>query len=368
MNAKLDRVPYTQLDNSGSPELELALSSPRLSLRADEFGGLSLTGRVLVEKSRWLRNANVGTSVLSFSDPVPAPPTQLHPTLRDLALSLDVRTTAPFRADINVIHGLEASAEVSVDGTVGAPEFTGSVVLERGEIDIPIIGEPYEINRGRMVIDRDIRNSRIDVSAVGLEPKLIDNQLKTVTLNVQGPLDAITWSCSTLGDVSGALSTTRGCTEYILFGSGDAEIAQTDVSRAGAGGNLVGRPLTLVGNLTEVTLNDYLKDEAPRLEAYTPEVSARVEQLGFAVKMETKPEWLDFGGSNLNFGVNYLRGYPGGLLRDSTKFYGRFEILEHSALEFSAGRRNFTQRQLVLDPPVYSGIEFVQSYRIPSRR
>jgi len=128
----LDEVPYLDTDNAGNPQLEIAVSSDRVGLSVDEFGSFAVRGDLVIARSRWLRDAQVGTSVLSFADPYPAPPTALPDFVRELELELDVRTATPFRVDINVVHDLEARAEMTVSGTVANPEVRGTVDVERG--------------------------------------------------------------------------------------------------------------------------------------------------------------------------------------------------------------------------------------------
>ena len=230
-----------------------------------------------------------------------------------------VKTNAPFRTDINVLKGVEARGEINVAGTVNNPLLSGLVEFERGEIDIPILGEPYRIERGDIRVEDDLGRSEVDILAVGLEPKCIDNQLKTVSLLVEGPLDAITWSCFTAGDTSGQLSTTRGCLDFVVFDAGNPELARADVRRAGGGSLVYARPLTLVGNLTQITVNDLFEDQAPNWETWLPVIRAKVTQLGVEARLDSRPEWLNLGWGQLSFGLNYLRGFPGGLLRNSRR-------------------------------------------------
>lgn len=368
LRTSLDQIPLVFMDNGGIPELEMSLSTPNLTARLDKFGASAVEGELYLERSRWLRDANVRASLISFEDPIPAPPSQLPSLVADADLNVTVRTNAPFRTDINVLKGVEARGEVNVSGSVRSPLLSGTVIFERGEIDIPILGEPYRIERGEINVEDDLSMSEVDILAVGLEPKKIDNQLKTVSLLVQGPLNAITWSCSTAGDTSGQLSTTRGCLDFVVFDAGNPELARADVRRAGGGSLVYARPLTLIGNLTQITFNDLLEDEAPTWEARLPIVRARVTQLGVEARLDTRPEWLDLGWGQFSFGFNYLRGFPGGLLRNSRRFYGRLSLFGNTGIEFRTGRRNYSQRVLILDPRDYAALEFVQSWEIPTLR
>jgi len=218
------------------------------------------------------------------------------------------------------------------------------------------------------VLDRDAASSFVDLVAIGREPKNVEGQLRYITLEVQGPLDAIRWGCSALGASGGSLDTTRGCVDYLLFDAGNVEMASADVRRAGSGNQLYGRPLTLVGNLTQIRVDDIISRDLPRTKELLPVLEARVGQLGVETKLATRPEWLQWGWGNLGFGVTYLRGYPGGILRDGARVTGRFEILDNTALEAAFGRRNYSQRVLVLDPSRYRAIDFVQTWELPTRR
>jgi hypothetical protein len=246
---------------------------------------------------------------------------------------------------------------------------TGSVTVDRGELDLDILGEVYEVAEGKVRLDRVISTSFVDIVAIGKEPKKIDEQLHYITLRLRGPLDEISWECSALGDVSNELGSTRRCVDYLIFDAGNVDVAEQDVRRVGGTGLLyAGRPLTLVGKLTQLELNDYLEERIPRVERYLPYANVRLGQLGIETEIETRPEWLNWGWGDLGFGFNYMRGYPGSLVRDTRAFTGRLEILDHSALEFTQGTRNYTNRVLILDPPSYSRLEFLQNWQIPSAR
>ncbi|MGB1700776.1 MAG: hypothetical protein ACPHRO_12520, partial [Nannocystaceae bacterium] len=362
LRTSLDRIPFTTTDNSGVPELDLSLSSSVLTARMDGFGTLSLSGELFLERSRWLRDANLRASLISFADPTPAPPDQLPDLLQNTNLDIMVRTNAPFRTDINVLKGVEARGEIQVGGTVAAPRLSGEVSIERGEVNIPILGEPYRIEQGSVRVEDDLSMSEVNLTAVGLEPKKIDNQLKTVSLLVRGPLNAITWECLTAGNTSGQLTTTRGCLDFVVFDAGNPELARADVRRAGGGTLVYARPLTLVGNLTQITVNDLIEDEAPVWESRLPVVRARVTQLGLEAKLDTRPEWFDLGWGQLSFGLNYLQGFPGGLLRNSRRLYGRFDLFGNTNIEFRTGRRNYSQRVLILDPSDYNALEMGQTW------
>jgi hypothetical protein len=369
VRANVNRVPYLQSDNAGAPELVASLSSRNLVFERDNLGNMQVRGKVLVERSRWLRDAQQGVAILSFSDPVPAPPDSWPESIQNLGFDLQLQTTAPFRVDNNVLKKVEAEGEIALQGTLRDPELSGTINVDRGDLDLDILGEAYEIQEGKVRLDREIESSFVDIVAIGKEPKKIDEQLQYITLHLRGSLDEISWECSALGDVSNELGSTRGCVDYLIFDAGNVDATEQDVRRLGGTGLLyAGRPLTLVGKLTQVELNEYLEDKIPRLEQYLPNSTVRLGQLGVETEIETRPEWLTWGWGHLGFGFTYLRGYPGSLVRDTRSFDSKLEILDHTALEFSAGTRNYTNRVLILDPPNYRRLELLQNWQIPSAR
>lgn len=368
LRASATQFPLHLSDNAGNPELEASLTISDLALQSDGAGGIAARGAVLVEESRWLRDAQQGVSILSFEDPVPAAPNPLPAFLRDLELDISLQTGSPFEVDINVIKDMEASAELMLQGRLESPELTGVINIDRGLLDISILGEPYEIDRGRVVLERELLNSTVDMVATRTEPVNVDNQLLYLALRVFGTLREISWECQAQGDISGELGNTRECLEYVLFDAGNTEVSREDVRQSGGGGVLYGRPLTLVGNLTQLKINDYLEEEIPRVEGYLPELRLRVGSLGLETDIASRPEWLEWGWGKLGFDFNYLRGYPGGLIRDRRSLVGRFDILENTSIEASFGRRSYSSRILVFDPTEYSALDFVQTWRIPTPR
>lgn len=369
VHASLARVPYVQMDNAGRPELDALLSSDRITLEADPTGALSVRGDVLVERARWLRDAVQGVAILSFEDPVPAAPTELPALLRDLRLDIGLHTAGPFQIDNNVLVRVEGRADVRMTGTLADPELTGELTVERGVLDLAILGDEYLIDHGRVTVEREFTDSFVDVVAVGKNPVRIDNQLQYITVRLSGALDEIRWECSALGDTSGQLGTTRGCVDYLVFDAGDVNAAEYEGLRGSSSPLLyTGKPLALVSKLLELNLNPYLEDEVPRAEAYLPEMWVRAGHLGLEAELEGRPEWLEWDYGNLGFDLNYLRGYPGALLRDAYSLTGRIEILDDTAMEAKWGRRSYSQRVLVLEPPRYRSIELVRTLEIPSIR
>ncbi|MCA9685409.1 MAG: hypothetical protein KC457_24740, partial [Myxococcales bacterium] len=105
-----------------------------------------------------------------------------------------------------------------------------------------------------------------------------------------------------------------------------------------------------------------------RVESYLPYVRFRVDQLGVLIEAETRPEWLRWGWGRLGLNLSYLRGYPGSVIRDSRSFSGVLEILENTGIEASFGARTYSNRVLILDPPNYRSIQFIQRLEVPSAR
>lgn len=368
LSAKLGMFPISLSDNSGRTELEAALSSEMLSFMTDGEDA-RLSGTVLIERSIWLRDARQGVAVLSFADPSPAPPSQLPDALRKLGLDLELRTSAPFRVDNNVAKKLEARAELKLGGTLGDPDLSGIIDVERGVVDVDILGGAYDVQGGRVIVDHDIAQSSLDLSATRQKQIKINNQLLTLNLHLSGTLDAIQWECSAPGDTSGALSTTRGCVDYLIFDAGNTDLADSGVRDSRNTNNLLGtRFLPLAGRLTQVELNEVLEREIPRVEPYLPYVRIRVDQLGLLLDAQTRPEWLRWGWGRLGLNLTYLRGYPGSVIRDSRSVSGRLEILENVYIETTLINRNYTNRVLVLDPARARSLELRARHELPSLR
>lgn len=368
LTAKLSMFPISLADNSGRTELEAALSSEKLTFVTDGENG-QVSGLVLIERSIWLRDARQGVAVLSFADPSPAPPSQLPDSVRKLELDLELRTTAPFRVDNNVAKKLEARASLRLGGTIGDPDLSGTIDVERGVVDVDILGGAYDIQSGRVTVGHDIAQSVIELSAARQKQIKINNQLLTLNLHLSGTLDAIQWECTAPGDTSGALATARGCVDYLIFDAGNTDLANSGVRDSRNSNNLLGtRFLPLAGRLTQVELNDVLKREIPRIEPYLPDVRFRVDQLGVVIEAKTRPEWLRWGWGRLGLNLTYLRGYPGSVIRDSRSVSGRLEILENFYIEATFINRNYTNRVLVLDPARAQSIELRQRHELPSLR
>jgi hypothetical protein len=83
-------------DNSGRPQLYATVGTDDLVLEGRD--SMALRGELLVSRGRWVRDAQEGVKVLSFADPTTAPAKPPPEIIRDLALDLRIRTTAPFRS------------------------------------------------------------------------------------------------------------------------------------------------------------------------------------------------------------------------------------------------------------------------------
>src|SRR5690606_16992279 len=132
LRAQVSQIPFSIDDNAGRPEIDASLTSNNLSFETSDTGFMRLAGDVLVERSRWLRDVQQGAAVLSFADPAPETGEPLPEMVNGIELDLNLQTSAPARSDINVLEGVEARAAISVDGTIGNPEITGTLDIERG--------------------------------------------------------------------------------------------------------------------------------------------------------------------------------------------------------------------------------------------
>ena len=362
-------IPFRMDDNSGRPELDASLSTEQLRFVAGGNGDMRVSGDILIERSRWLRDATQGVSILSFSDPVPAPPTLLPDLFAGIDLDLKLRTSSPFRVDNNVLEDLEARADLELKGTLASPELTGRLDVERGHLDVNILGGAYEIERGVVTLDRELGRSVVNLSAIREDPIRIDGQLQLLTMKLRGSLEAIEWECSTPGDTSGVLGTARGCVDYLIFDAGNSRVTETNIEQGGDRNTILGsRFLPLAGRLAQLRVDEVIGNELPRANTVLPQMNLRVEQLGFVTDIETRSEWLQWGWGRLGFGFSYLRGYPGSLLRESRDFRGSFEILDRSSIDFAVRNRSFSNRVLVLDPANESSLELRQTFRLPTFR
>ncbi len=367
IQVRLDGIPYRAYDTSGRPVYEVEIQSDDLELR----GGtpLVVTGSAEIDRARYVKDAVQGVEILAFTDDSPEieePPPEL---LQGMTFDIRVETDRPFRIENNVASGLQADGIVQVTGTYEAPEFTGRLDFEPGgTVDIPFLTGTYEIQRGRVTLLRDLEDAEVDVLALRNEPIYIDDQPRSVQLQLGGTLSAIRWSCITDGGGS-ELDTVRGCTEYLVLGAGDVQLTENDVQQFGAGGLAgVRKPLQVVGHLTEFDVGERAGEAAPRLDPYIPDIRLRLGQIGPELEVATPTEWFDFDYGRATFGWDYTRGYPGFLLRQSRESSIKLEILDPITIEYSRRTRSYLNERVIFDPLEQRSIELRFDFDVPSLR
>jgi hypothetical protein len=365
---QLDDVPVRGFDPRGRPVYEGEISSSDLAIR----GGapLVVSGRVEVDRGRYIKDAVQGVEILAFTDSVEAataPPPEL---LQGLQFEMHLETTRPFRVENNIASGVEANAVVQMTGTYEHPEFSGRFEVEPGgKVDIPFLTGSYEIERGRVTLRREFADAEVDVVAERNEPIFIEGQPRQVQLLLGGTLSEIRPSCMVEGDTSGSLTTLRGCTEYLVLGAGDVQVTESDVQRSGSGGLANARKsLQVVGHLTEVDVGDRAAEAVPRFRGYIPDTRLRLGQIGPELEIATPPAWMDFNYGQATVGWDYTRGYPGFLLRQSRDLSLRVEILDPITLEFSRQIRSYLNERIVFDPLKQRKLELRFDFQIPSLR
>lgn len=365
LRANVEELGYRMYDNSGRPQLYATVGTQDLVLEGRD--SMALRGEILVSRGRWVRDAQEGVRVLSFADPTTAPARPPPEIIRDLALDLRIRTTAPFRVDNNVMKGVEGQVLLAVGGTLGDLEMSGKINVTTGVLDVAILNGAYDVQYGKVQLERSLEASTVDVLALRQEPVYVDNQPRQMYVKLGGTLEAITWRCIVQGDTSTRGRTTRECVDYLVLGAGDRQVADSNVRRYGGGG-LLGRPIGLVGNLTELKLGRYVEKNAPRLAPYVPDVALRAGQLGLEVNAETPRPWFRSDWGNLTIGAGYTRGYPGLLLRNSYDWRVRFRLLDSATLEFRDNRRSYFNERIIFDPLRQRSLELRLDYQLPSLR
>jgi hypothetical protein len=328
---------------------------------------MTLRGEVQVSRGRWVRDAQEGVKVLSFADPTTAPAAPPPEIVRDMALDLRIRTTAPFRVDNNVMKGVEGQVLLAIGGSLGDLEMSGKIDVSTGVLDVAILNGAYDVQYGKVNLERSLEQSTVDVLALRQEPIYVENQPRQMYVKLGGTLDAITWRCIVQGDTRTRGRTTRECVDYLVLGAGNKEVADANVRRYGGGG-LLGRPIGLVGNLTELKLRSYVEKNAPRFAPYVPDVGLRAGQLGIEVNAETPRPWFRSDWGNLTVGAGYTRGYPGLLLRNSYDWRVRFRLLDSASLEFRDNRRSYFNERIIFDPLRQRSLELRFDYQLPSMR
>ncbi|MBL9106917.1 MAG: translocation/assembly module TamB domain-containing protein [Myxococcales bacterium] len=365
LHGRLDEVAYRMFDNSGRPQLYATVATDDIVLEGRD--SMTLRGEALVNRARFVRDAQEGVKVLSFADPTTAPAQPPPEIIRDLALDLRVRTTSPFRIDNNVMKGVEGQVLLAVGGSFGDIELSGKIDVTAGVLDVAILNGKYDIQYGKVLLERSLAQSGVDVLALRQDPVYVDRQPRSMYVKLGGTLDAITWRCIVQGDTRTRARTTRECVDYLVLGAGDRSVADANVRRYGGGG-LLGRPIGLVGNLTELKLGKYIEKNAPRLSPYTPDIGMRLGQLGIEVNAETPTPWFRSDWGRLTIGAGYTRGYPGNLLRNQYDWRVRFKLLDSATLEFRDNRRSYFNERIIFDPLRQRSLELRFDYQLPSMR
>lgn len=365
---ELEDVPYREYDHRGRPVYEVEASSPAVQLQ----GGspLVVSGDVDVDRARYVQDAVQGVEILRFTDDVDLPSAPPPDIIRDLQFDLRVQTRTPLRVENNVAHGVEANAVVDVTGTYQHPEFTGRVDVEPGgTVDIPFLTGTYEIQRGRVTLLRELADAEVDVLALRRELVYIDDTPRQVYLLLGGTASAITWQCIAEGDTSGAVDTQRGCLDYLVLGAGDVQDSSLTVQRTGGGGLANARkPLQVVGHVTEFDLGRRIEEAAPRFGPYVPDMRLRLGQIGPELEVATPSEWLDFDYVRGTAALDYTRGYPGFLLRQSRDLTFKLEAVDTLVFEVSRDVRSYLNNRIIFDPLRQTTVEFRVDFEIPSLR
>jgi hypothetical protein len=369
LQIRLDDVPYRHFDARGTLVFETEVSSKDLY-----FGGgdpLVLHGTIDVDRARYVKDAVQGVEILRVTEEVDAPGAPPPEILRTMQFDVRVETERPIRVENNFAHGVEGNLAILVGGTWMAPEVSGRLDFEPGgEVDVPFVTGTYQIQRGRVTLVRDFEDAEVDVLALREEPIYIEGQPRQIQLALGGTLSAIRWSCISQGaDPSAALDTVRGCTEYLVLGAGDVPVTESDVQRGGNAGLASARkPLQVVGHLTEIDIGKRIEEAAPRYRSYVPDASLRLGQIGPELGVSTPREWFDFDWGRATLGWDYVRGYPGFLLRQSREAKFRLQILDPVSLEFSRQTRDYLNERIIFDPLQQVTLELRFDFQIPSLR
>ncbi|MCB9702641.1 MAG: translocation/assembly module TamB domain-containing protein [Myxococcales bacterium] len=366
IHVALDEVGYKQFDNSGRPELLATVSSEDVVLEGRD--SLILRGEILIERSRWIRDAQEGVKVLSFADPSTAPESPPPEIVRDMQLDLRLRTTAPFRVDNNVMKGVEGQVALTIGGTVSDLDLAGRVDVGTGVLDLTILGSAFDIQYGKVTLAPDFDESAVDVLATRQEPLYIDGQPRQMSVRLSGTLDAINMQCIVQGEARTRARTTRECVDYLVLGAGSREQADTSGVRRTGGGGLLGKPIGLVGSLTELKLDRYVEESAPRIAPYVPDMGLRLGQYGIEIEAETPRPWFRSEWGNLSVGAGYTRGYPGLLLRNSYNWRVRFQILDNATIELRDSKRSYYNERIIFDPLRQRSLELRIDHQLPSLR
>ena len=356
-------------DGRGRAELVATISSPDMRL----LGATPslLRGTISVEDARWVKNALESVGLLSFFDNAVEAPSPPPGALRDLSLDLDVATVAPLRVDNNIAEGVEARFEVHVGGTYDRPEFRGRLDLEPGGVvRLPFVGGSFEIQQGRVDLERVLEEAFVDVLAERQEPIYVDGQPRRFTIRLRGPLRAIAWECDTgiLDQNRAVAAATDECVNYLLLGAGDVPAPQTAQGNASSGLLYARKGMNVVGNVAEVNVARQVVRAVPRLAPYMPDVRLRLGQLGPEIDVRTPRSWFDFDYGHATVGFGYTRGYPGFLLRANRDLSFRLRVLDAFSIEARRSRRSYLNQRVVFDPLEQGVFEATIDLEVPSLR
>ena len=120
--------------------------------------------------------------------------------------------------------------------------------------------------------------------------------------------------------------------------------------------------------LTELKLDRYIEESAPRAASYVPDLSMRLGQYGLEVEAETPRPWFRSEWGNLSVGAGYTRGYPGLLLRNSYNWRVRLQILDNATLELRDSKRSYFNERIIFDPLRQRSLELRLDTQLPSIR
>lgn len=366
LSLQLSQVPYRGYDVRGRPEMELELTSQRIQLRGSD--PMIVSGALALERSRWVKDLT-GGELLSAYDEEDLAQSAPPPIVRALQFDLDVRTVSPLRVENDIATGVEANLTMDVGGTYQDPEFLGRVDFEAGgSVTIPFLSGTYELQRGRIRMERDLGDASIDVLALRREPVYIDNQAKFVQLLLGGTLRAITPSCGIAGESSGRGST-RDCVDYLVLGSADVK-DEANIRRPGANSGLAGArsPMQVVSHVATLDVTSVIDEQNPRWGAVLPDVTLRLGQIGPEIEVATPRDWFDFDYGYGTVGWDYTRGYPGSLLRTNRDLSLKLQILDPFSAQLSQSNRSYLNERIVFDPLRQVTLELRFDFQIPSLR
>lgn len=196
-----------------------------------------ITGSVEVRQATWTRRYDVASELLSAS-------AEWEPAARvaqDVRYDLRLRAPGTLRIDNNLAT-LDASAELSVQGTLGAPLLLGRAEIERGRVYFQ--GNTYLIRRGTIDFSDPRRiDPQFDIEA---ETRIRSYR---VTLRVSGTLSRVYPTLSSDPPLSAVqiLSLLAGADEAAVTSLATAQADQARLAASGAATLAAGRLAEEVG-------------------------------------------------------------------------------------------------------------------------